>query len=69
MSKIESFPSMNEVEAATHVELARWWRFLRRPKNEEERIILNRIYDRYEVMGALPPAISREIDLEWYEKG
>lgn len=72
MPKIEAYPTMNEVETASHVQLGRWWRFLRSPRmsdlfykeSEKEREILNRICDRFQELGGFTEEVSKEVGWE-----
>lgn len=69
------YPTMEEVEAADHEQICRWWRFLKspgqgaigkdRPLFEEigqrELDVMNRIAKRLEEFGGFTPAISKRI--------
>ena len=69
------YPTMIEVEKASRIQLARWYRFLQSPgysairhgaelfqstMNEETKI-MDLIVDRFNKMGGFSPAISKQI--------
>jgi hypothetical protein len=68
------YPTLPEVDAATHTQLARWYRFLRSPGHSAvgslafadvliiESDVMRRICHRFEQLGGMTPAISKEID-------
>ena len=73
------YPTVIEVEAANHVQLARWYRFLDSPGMsaidtpgrfqdviEHESIIMTRIERRFNDMGGFTPEISKQIG--WIER-
>mgnify|MGYP001572797337 CR=1 FL=1 len=67
------YPTLEEVNKATHIEICRWWRFLPSTglnyigelnfieKLNEEVVIMNRIADRLKKFGGFTPEISKEI--------
>lgn len=68
------YPTREEVEKASRITLARWVRFLHSPGDRdigrkeifeqvltEEKIILDRILERFEEMGGMEPRISKLI--------
>lgn len=55
------FPTMEEVEKASKVQLARWYRFLASGQTREQRKIMDRIAERFKAMGGMTPALSNEI--------
>lgn len=55
------YPTIEEVEAATHLQLGWWYRFLGSPENTEETGILNRILARFKEAGGMNPALSKQI--------
>jgi len=71
-----SYPSMEQVEAASHEQLCRWWRFLPSPGYEqlgepdfeqvleEEAAVMNRIDARLKELGGFTPEISKLIGWE-----
>lgn len=54
------FPTREQVEKATHEQLARWYRFLL-GTTEEERIILRLVKKRFHQMGGMTPELSKKI--------
>ena len=69
------YPTLEEVEKADRVQLARWYRFLQSPGTSavtesravsevvlgREGIVMDRIAERFKAMGGFTPAISKEI--------
>jgi len=72
-----SYPTMEEVNSASHMQLARWHRFLPSPGSraigegldtfhkvlDEEVIILGAIEAKFKLLGGMTPEISKSI--EW----
>ena len=68
------YPSLEEVEAADRVQLARWVRFLKGPGEyaigkpdfqevcDRQVIIMDAILARFKSMGGMSPEISKQID-------
>lgn len=68
------YPTLPEVDTASHVQLARWYRYLKGPGASAvgtpdfadviitESDILRRIVHRFEQFGGMTPTISKEID-------
>ena len=55
------FPTMDEVEAADHEQLCRWYRFLPAGVTPEEPPIMNRLVERFHEFGGMTPAISKAL--------
>lgn len=55
------FPTMEEVEKASHEQLARWHRFLASGDTPEQKKIWNRIADRFKKAGGMTPEMSNRI--------
>ena len=67
------YPSIEEVEAADQKQLANWYRFLSSPGSravgepdfesvlQREKIVMDRICERFAEMGGMNPAISKTI--------
>lgn len=55
------FPTKEQVEKATHEELARWFRFLPEGDTPEEKKLLDRIAERFEKLGGMTTALSKKI--------
>jgi len=67
------YPTLEEVEKASHLQLARWYRFLPSPGEraighpefnkifQQEAEILDRIVERFNKMGGFTPEISKKI--------
>jgi len=58
-NKLE-FPTMDQVEKASHEDLARWYRFLL-PSGKEQQAILDKIAERFKKLGGMTPEISKRI--------
>jgi len=56
-----NYPTYEEVEEATHEQLARWCRFLPSPMTEEQLRVINHAAGRLKVMGGFTPEISKRI--------
>ena len=54
------FPTMDQVEKASHEDLARWYRFLL-PSGKEQQAILDKIAERFKKLGGMTPEISKRI--------
>jgi hypothetical protein len=54
------FPTIAQVEKATHEDLARWYRFLL-ADGKEQQAILDKIADRFKKLGGMTPEISKRI--------
>lgn len=55
------YPTPEQVESATRLQLAQWYRFLPSPEDEGEAVALNRIVERFKELGGMTPAISKQI--------
>jgi hypothetical protein len=67
------YPTIDAVNQATHIQLARWSRFLPSPGQKaigtpefntvlnQEAAIMNRIVARFQEMGGMTPQISKQI--------
>lgn len=68
-----NYPTIKEVEEASHEQICRWWRFLPSPGSsaigtkeftdllEKEAKVMNRIGERLETLGGFTPEISKRI--------
>jgi hypothetical protein len=55
------FPNMDQVEKASHEQLARWYRFLPSGNTPEQEKIMNKIASRFKSLGGMTPEVSRKI--------
>ena len=55
------FPTLEQVEKATHEQLARWYRFLPSGDTKERQKIMDRIADRFKEKGGMTPALEKKI--------
>ena len=69
------YPTIEQVNAATHFELCGWYRFLPSPGASainkgrpafdvalaEQKVVLDRIVERMKEMGGMTPAISKQL--------
>ena len=60
MDKRLEFPTTDQVEKATHEDLACWYRFLL-PSGKEQQAILDKIAERFKKLGGMTPEISKRI--------
>lgn len=59
----ETFPTMEQVEKADRVQIARWHCFLPPPKLPVQQEITDRIADRFLNMGGLTPGLRKKIGI------
>lgn len=57
------FPTMAQVNQASHEELARWYRFLPSGETAEQQRIMNRIVERFNKAGGMTEELSKRIGL------
>jgi hypothetical protein len=55
------FPTMEQVEKATHEQLARWYRFLPSGDTPEQKKIMDRLSARFKKLGGMTLAMSEHI--------
>lgn len=55
------FPTMEQVEKASKIQLARWYRLLASGQTKQQQKIMDRIAARFEAMGGMTSALSNEI--------
>jgi hypothetical protein len=55
------FPTMIQVEHASHEQLARWYKFLPSGDSQEQTKIMHRIAERFEELGGMTPALEKKI--------
>ncbi len=55
------FPTMEQVDKATHEDLARWFRFLSTGDTPEQKKVMKRISERFKKMGGMTDQISKRI--------
>lgn len=55
------FPTMEQVEKASHEQLAMWFRFLPTGDTPEQKRIMKRIEQRFKEKGGMTPAVSSKI--------
>ena len=60
MTNRTDFPTMDQVEKASHEDLARWYRFLL-PADKNQQAVLDRIAERFKQLGGMTPEISSRI--------
>ena len=56
-----NYPTLKEVEEASHVQLGRWYRFLESPSYDSELEILNLILERFDKLGGWNPQLSKQV--------
>jgi hypothetical protein len=55
------FPTLAEVESASHEQLARWYRFLPSGDSEEQQKIMERLEVRFKQLGGMTAEICKKI--------
>lgn len=55
------FPTMEQVEKASHEELARWYRFLPAGDTREQQRVQDRIAERFKKLGGMTPKLEKAI--------
>ena len=55
------FPTLQEVEKASHEQLARWYRFLPAGDTKEQQQVMDRIAERFKKLGGMTPALEKKI--------
>ncbi len=58
------WPTIEEVNAASHEQMCSWWRFLPMAKSEEELAIVKRVDERLTELGGFTAEISKAIGWE-----
>ena len=61
MDKRPDFPTMDQVEKASHEQLAWWYRFLPSGDTPEQKKIMDRMAERFEKLGGMTPELSKRI--------
>jgi len=60
---VKGFPTIEEVERADKVQLARWYRFLPSGETALEQKIMKRIAERFEKLGGMTAELSKKIGM------
>jgi hypothetical protein len=55
------FPTLEQVETASHEQLARWYRFLPSGNTPEQKKIMDKIAKRFKTLGGMTPQMSKRI--------
>jgi len=55
------YPDTEQVEAASHYQICKWYRFLKSPTSDSQVKTMNRIIDRLKKFGGFTPEISKSI--------
>ena len=58
---VQTFPSMDQVEKASHEQLARWYRFLPCGDSPAQKKICDRIAERFKELGGMTPELEKRI--------
>lgn len=61
MHERRDFPTMEQVEKASHEQLARWYSFLPCGDTTEQKKIVDRITQRFKKLGGMTPALEKKI--------
>jgi len=57
----KKYPTIDEVNQASRLEICAWYRFLPSPKSKEEIQIIDRVCIRFSELGGFTPEISKAI--------
>ena len=60
---MKGFPTIQEVEQANKVQLARWYRFLPSGETPADQKIMRRIVKRFEKLGGMTAQLSKRIEM------
>jgi hypothetical protein len=55
------FPTLEQVEKASHEQLAKWYRFLPSGETKEQQQVMDRLAQRFKELGGMTPALSQKI--------
>ena len=55
------YPTIQEVNKASRLEICRWWRFLPSPNNKLQAEVNKRVAERFHEMGGFTTEISKQI--------
>lgn len=58
------FPTIEEVKAANHEQICRWYRFLPSTLDKDDAEVMDEMHNRYEALGGMTPEISKKIGWE-----
>ena len=61
MSNRPDLPTLEQVEKASHEQLARWYRFLPSGDTRDQQKILDRVSERFKKLGGMTPALEKKI--------
>jgi len=56
-----NYPSIDEIEAADHEQICRWWRFLPSPSSVQDLDAARFIGERFSAFGGFTPELSKKI--------
>jgi hypothetical protein len=59
VTRMNGFPTLEEVEKANREQLARWYRFLPSGETAADQKIMKKISERFEKLGGINPELSR----------
>lgn len=55
------YPTLKEVNQASHLQICKWYRNLPLSSNKEEEVIIDEICNRFDELGGFTPEISKQI--------
>jgi len=61
MGNRPDFPTMGQVEKASHEQLAHWYRFLPSGDSKEQQLILGKVAERFKKFGGMTPSVEKKI--------
>jgi hypothetical protein len=56
-----NYPSLEQVQDASHEQLARWYRHLQSPQDEAQVKVMERIVERFQQLGGFTPELSKRV--------
>lgn len=59
-----SYPSLDEIQSASHYQLAKWARNLPSPRNVDEKALLDLLLERFRSLGGWDPDLSKKVGWE-----
>ena len=61
-----NYPTLEQINVASHIQVCQWYRFLPSPKTEEQVCIMNKISERLDFYGGWTSEISKKVGWEGF---
>ena len=55
------YPTIEEILASDHFQVCKWYRFLRSPEGDIEKLLMDEIRGRFQTGGGMTPEISKAL--------